>query len=88
MAGHMGYGPILLARPLSGCVLMVRFPTGGSAEIVNQPAIPEVPLLSLPLIPFDFIGMDLIGPLHHCACRYHFVLVLVDLCVVIRVTTQ
>ena len=49
-------------------------------QLVNQPAIPRAPLRPLPLmeVPFEHIGMDLIGPFHQSARGYRFVLVLVD----------
>ena len=49
-------------------------------QLVNQPAIPRAPLRPLPLmeVPFERIGMDLIGPFPRSARGYRFVLVLVD----------
>lgn len=49
-------------------------------QLVNQPAVPKALLRPLPLmeIPFERIGMDLIGPFHRSARGYRFVLVLVD----------
>ena len=49
-------------------------------QLVNQLAIPRAPLLPLLLmeVPFEQIGMDLIGPFHRCAQGYSFVLVLMD----------
>ncbi|XP_069027698.1 uncharacterized protein [Embiotoca jacksoni] len=86
MAGHMGYDKTLDR-------IMARFYWPGSrgdarrwcascpeCQLVNQPAILRAPLHPLPLmeVPFDRIGMDLIGPFHRRARGYRFVLVLVD----------
>ncbi|XP_059210478.1 uncharacterized protein LOC131989303 [Centropristis striata] len=86
MAGHMGYEKTLNR-------VMARFYWPGiradvrrwcascpECQLVNQPAVPRAPLRSLPLIeiPFERIGMDLIGPFHRSARGYRFVLVLVD----------
>ncbi|XP_026003826.1 uncharacterized protein LOC113009615 [Astatotilapia calliptera] len=86
MAGHMGYEKTLeritarfywpgiradVRRWCASCL---------DCQLVNQPAIPKAPLRPLPLIevPFERIGMDLIGPFHRSARGYRFVLVLVD----------
>ena len=86
MAGHLGYDKTLSR-------IMTRFYWPGirgevrswcascrECQLVNQPAIPRAPLRPLPLmeIPFERIGMDLIGPFHPSARGYRFVLVLVD----------
>ena len=49
-------------------------------QLVNPLDVPWVPLRPLPLIevPFDSIGMDIIGPLERSAQGYRFVLVLID----------
>lgn len=49
-------------------------------QMVSQPAVPKAPLRPLPLmeVPFERIGMDLIGLFHQSARSYPFVLVLVD----------
>ncbi len=49
-------------------------------QLVNPPASPKASLRPLPLmqVPFDRIGMDLIGPLERSACGHRFALVLVD----------
>ncbi|KAL7832099.1 hypothetical protein AOLI_G00296470 [Acnodon oligacanthus] len=75
MAGHLGPEKTL------NC-LMVRFYWPGicadvrrwcasccKCQIVNPPAIPKAPLFPLPLIdvPFERIGMDLVGPLERSA---------------------
>ena len=59
---------------------MDDFPLEQSRQLVNHPAIPRAPLRPLPLmeVPFERIGMDLIGPFHQSARGYRFVLVLVD----------
>ncbi|XP_077936125.1 uncharacterized protein LOC144383152 [Gasterosteus aculeatus] len=86
MAGHMGYEKTLDR-------IMTRFYWPGirgdvrrrcascpECQLVNAPAIPRAPLRPLPLVevPFERIGMDLIGPFHWSARGYRFVLVLVD----------
>ncbi|XP_062415775.1 uncharacterized protein LOC134107852 [Pungitius pungitius] len=86
MAGHMGYGKTLDR-------IMARFYWPGiradarrwcascpECQLVNSPAIPRAPLRPLPLVevPFERIGMDLIGPFHRSARGYRFVLVLMD----------
>ncbi len=47
---------------------------------MNPPASPKAPLRPLPLmqVPFERIGMDLIGPLERSARGHRFALVLVD----------
>uniref|UniRef100_A0AAQ4PFW0 Integrase catalytic domain-containing protein n=1 Tax=Gasterosteus aculeatus aculeatus TaxID=481459 RepID=A0AAQ4PFW0_GASAC len=49
-------------------------------QLVNAPGIPRATLRPLPLVevPFERIGLDLIGPFHRSARGYRFVLVLVD----------
>ncbi len=49
-------------------------------QLVNPPASPKAPLRPLPLmqVPFELIGMDLIGPLERSARGHRFALVLVD----------
>ncbi len=49
-------------------------------QLVNPPATAKAPLHPLPMmeVPFERIGMDLIGPLERSAQGYHFALVLVD----------
>ncbi len=49
-------------------------------QLVNPPATAKAPLRPLPLmeVPFERIGMDLIGPLERSAWGYRFALVLVD----------
>ncbi len=49
-------------------------------QLVNPPASPKVPLRPLPLmqVPFERIGMDLIGPLERSARGHRFALFLVD----------
>ncbi len=49
-------------------------------QLVNPPATAKEPLRPLPLmeVPFERIGMDLIGPLERSARGYRFALVLVD----------
>ncbi len=51
-----------------------------ATELVNPPASPKAPLRPLPLmqVPFERIGMDLIGPLERSARGHRFALVLVD----------
>ena len=86
MAGHMGYDKTLNR-------IMARFYWPGirgdvrrwcascpECQLVNPPAIPRAPLRPLPLmqVPFERIGMDIIGPFHRSARGYRFVLVLVD----------
>lgn len=75
MAGHMGYDktleqimawfywPVILADVRQWCAFCLEF------QLVNQPAIPKVPLHSLTLIevPFERIGMVLTGPFHWSA---------------------
>uniref|UniRef100_A0A8C1GUB2 Gypsy retrotransposon integrase-like protein 1 n=1 Tax=Cyprinus carpio TaxID=7962 RepID=A0A8C1GUB2_CYPCA len=48
-------------------------------QLVNPPA-PKAPLRPLPLmqVPFERIGMDLIGPLERSARGHHFALVIID----------
>ncbi len=52
----------------------------GECQLVNPPATPKAPLRPLPLVevPFERIGMDLIGPLERSARGHRFALVLVD----------
>ncbi|XP_062418320.1 uncharacterized protein LOC134129059 [Pungitius pungitius] len=86
MAGHMGYGKTLDR-------IMTRFYWPGirgdarrwcascpECQLVNSPAIPRAPLRPLPLVevPFERIGMDLIGPFYRSSRGYRFVLVLMD----------
>ncbi|KAM9717937.1 uncharacterized protein ACNS7B_021418 isoform 1-T1 [Menidia menidia] len=86
MAGHMGYDKTLNR-------IMARFYWPGiradvrrwcavcpECQLVNPAAIPRAPLRPLPLmeVPFERVGMDLIGPFHRSARGYRFVLVLVD----------
>ncbi len=49
-------------------------------QLVNPPATAKAPLCPLPLmeVPFERIGMDLIGPLERSARGYRFASVLVD----------
>ncbi|XP_057214591.1 uncharacterized protein LOC130569165 [Triplophysa rosa] len=49
-------------------------------QLVNPPATPKAPLCPLPLmqVPFERIGMDLIGPLERSARGHRFALVIVD----------
>ncbi len=49
-------------------------------QLVNPPATAKAPLRPLPLmeVPFERIGIDLIGPLERSARVYRFALVLVD----------
>ncbi len=49
-------------------------------QLVNPPAISKVPLRPLPLleVPFQRIGMDLIGPIERSARSHRFAIVLVD----------
>ncbi|XP_061920399.1 uncharacterized protein LOC133661276 [Entelurus aequoreus] len=49
-------------------------------QLVNPAATPRAPLRPLPLIevPFERIGMDLVGPFHPSTQGYRFALVLVD----------
>uniref|UniRef100_A0AAQ4RLE8 Gypsy retrotransposon integrase-like protein 1 n=1 Tax=Gasterosteus aculeatus aculeatus TaxID=481459 RepID=A0AAQ4RLE8_GASAC len=86
MAGHMGYKKMLnrimtrlywpgirgdVRRWCTSCPVCL---------LVNAPAIPRALLRPLPLVevPFERIGMDLIGPFHRSARGYPFVLVLMD----------
>ena len=86
MAGHLGYEKTLQR-------IMDRFYWPGiraevrrwcascrECQLVNAPAVPKAPLCPLPLVelPFDRIGMDIIGPFERCAQGYRFVLVLID----------
>ncbi len=86
MAGHLGQTATLNR-------LMTRFFWPGihenvrrwcaacrECQLVNPPASPKAPLRPLPLVqvPFDRIGMDLIGPLERSARGHRFALVLVD----------
>uniref|UniRef100_A0AAQ4Q9F2 Gypsy retrotransposon integrase-like protein 1 n=1 Tax=Gasterosteus aculeatus aculeatus TaxID=481459 RepID=A0AAQ4Q9F2_GASAC len=86
MAGHLGsdktldrivarfYWPGIWADVRRWCASCPQ------CQLVNQPAIPKAPLRPLPLmeLPFERLGMDLIGPFHRSARGYRFVLVLVD----------
>ncbi len=86
MAGHLGQAATLNR-------LMTRFFWPGihdnvrrwcapcrECQLVNPPASPKAPLRPLPLmqVPFERIGMDLIGPLERSARGHRFALVLVD----------
>ncbi len=86
MAGHLGQAATLNR-------LMARFFWPGihenvrrwcaacrECQLVNPPASPKAPLRPLPLmqVPFERIGMDLIGPLERSARGHRFALVLVD----------
>ncbi len=86
MAGHLGQA-VTLNR------LMARFFWLGihenvrrwcaacrECQLVNPPASPKAPLRPLPpmQVPFERIGMDLIGPLERSARGHRFALVLVD----------
>ncbi len=86
MAGHLGQAATLNR-------LMARFFWPGihenvrrwcaacrECQLVNPPASPKAPLCPLPLmqVPFERIGMDLIGPLERSARGHRFALVLVD----------
>ncbi len=86
MAGHLGQTTTLNR-------LMTRFFWPGihenvrrwcascrECQLVNPPASPKAPLRPLPLIqvPFERIGMDLIGPLERSSRGHRFALVLVD----------
>ncbi len=81
MAGHLGQAATLNR-------LMARFFWPGihenaacrECQLVNSPASPKAPLRPLPLmqVPFEIIGMDLIGPLERSARGHRFALVLVD----------
>ncbi len=86
MAGHLGQATTLNH-------LMARFFWPGihenvcrwcaacrECQLVNPPASPKAPLRPLPLmqVPFERIGMDLIGLLERSARGHRFALVLVD----------
>ncbi len=86
MAGHLGQAATLNR-------LMAQFFWPGihenvrrwcascrECQLVNPPASPKAPLRPLPLmqVPFERIGMDLIGPLERSARGHRFALVLVD----------
>ncbi len=85
MAGHLGMAATLTC-------LMTRFFWPGihknvrrwctchECQLVNPPASPKALLRPLPLmqVPFERIGMDLIGPLERSTQGYCFALVLVD----------
>ncbi|XP_051724240.1 uncharacterized protein LOC127498671 isoform X1 [Ctenopharyngodon idella] len=86
MAGHLGQATTLNR-------LMTRFFWPGihenvrrwcascrECQLVNPPATPKAPLRPLPLmqVPFERIGMDLIGPLERSARGHRFALVIVD----------
>ncbi len=86
MAGHLGQAATLNR-------LMTRFFWPGihenvrrwcaacrECQLVNPPTSPKAPLRPLPLmqVPFERIGMDLIGPLERSARGHRFALVLVD----------
>uniref|UniRef100_A0A8C2FHF1 Gypsy retrotransposon integrase-like protein 1 n=1 Tax=Cyprinus carpio TaxID=7962 RepID=A0A8C2FHF1_CYPCA len=86
MAGHLGQTATL------NC-LMTRFFWPGidenmrrwcascrECQLMNPPANPKAPLCPLPLVqvPFERIGMDLIGPLERSARGHCYALVLVD----------
>ncbi len=86
MAGHLGEAKTrerLMARFFwPGIHENVRWWCAACREcqLVNPPATAKAPLHSLPLmeVPFERIGMDLIGPLGRSAWGYRFALVLVD----------
>ncbi len=82
MAGHLGEAKTRER-------LMARFFWPGlhenvrrwcECQLVNPPATAKAPLRPLPLmeVPFERIGMDLIGPLERSARGHRFALVLVD----------
>ncbi len=78
------YGPILLAghsreRPPVVCGVS-RMSAGESAGHSQSALTAKAPLRPLPLmeVPFERIGMDLIGPLERSARGHRFALVLVD----------
>uniref|UniRef100_A0A9J7ZU93 Gypsy retrotransposon integrase-like protein 1 n=1 Tax=Cyprinus carpio carpio TaxID=630221 RepID=A0A9J7ZU93_CYPCA len=86
MAGHLGVTATLNR-------LMTRFFWPGihenvrrwcascrECQLVNPPAPPKAPLRPIPLVqvPFERIGMDLIGPLERSARGHRFALVIVD----------
>uniref|UniRef100_A0A8C1SK78 Gypsy retrotransposon integrase-like protein 1 n=1 Tax=Cyprinus carpio TaxID=7962 RepID=A0A8C1SK78_CYPCA len=86
MAGHLGVTATLNR-------LMTRFFWPGihenvrrwcascrECQLVNPPAAPKAPLRPIPLVqvPFERIGMDLIGPLERSARGHRFALVIVD----------
>ncbi|XP_051509646.1 uncharacterized protein LOC127415117 [Myxocyprinus asiaticus] len=86
MAGHLGE-----RKTLNRLIARFYWPgIGGDVrrwcaacrecQLVNPPATPKAPLRPLPLIevPFERIGMDLVGPLERSARGHRFVLVLVD----------
>ncbi len=86
MAGHLGQAATL--NHLMACFFRpgihenVRRWCAACREcqLVNPPASPKAPLRPLPLmqVPFERIGMDLIGPLERSARGHRFALVLVD----------
>ncbi len=86
MAGHLGQAATLnrLMAPFfwPGIHENVRRWCAACREcqLVNPPASPKAPLRPLPLmqVPFERIGMDLIGPLERSARGHRFALVLVD----------
>ncbi len=78
MAGHLGQAATLNH-------LMTRFFWPACAacrecQLLNPPASPKAPLRPplLMQVPFEIIGMDLIGPLERSARGHRFALVLVD----------
>ncbi len=83
MAGHLGMAATLTR-------LMTRFFLPGihenecadcrECQLVNPPASPKAPLRPLLLmqVPFERIGVDLIGLLERSARGHRFALVLVD----------
>ncbi len=86
MAGHLGqattlnrlmacfFGPGIHENVRRWCAACRE------CQLVNPPASPKAPLRPLPLmqVPFERIGMDLIGPLERSARGHRFALVLVD----------
>ncbi len=86
MAGHLGEAKTSerLLAPLFWPGIHENVRRGCAAcrecQLVNPPATAKAPLRPLPLmeVPFERIGMDLIGPLERSARGYRFALVLVD----------
>ncbi|XP_061833118.2 uncharacterized protein [Nerophis lumbriciformis] len=86
MAGHMGYNKTLnrvMARfywPRIRADLRRWCGACPDCQLVNLATTPRTPSRPLPLIevPFERIGMDLVGPFHSSAQGYRFALVLVD----------
>ena len=83
MAGHLGYDKtlnrIMAQFYWPGIWAEVRRLCASCPEcqLVNPPAVRRAPLRPLPLVevPFDRIGMDIIGPLERLTQGYRFVLV-------------